>query len=405
METTTKATVCILIVFSCCGTLLNGLVLLVFSKSRKKQTSTTYVLILSFVDILTCAFTIPLCIVMEILEYETESDILCKSYHLLATTTVPLSAMLIVVIAIDRYVRICTNNDALVAPPTIIVAVIVIVLFSVVLGSLCAMGYGVEKIHAQFPNSNGNFTEARQFFNTCNFLKLDLGIMPGDLEASFVNLSMDMDKMIFDENINYILNNSLVSMTDMFEVFGISICKASKTYFSEEFIYIYGKIYSMVYAISCLITIFIYIKIYHFIASRRKRSIRRYRPDVIMKPIQSSISKEPTHDELEQKSTRKFSMVSCASLIRSNFITKREKIRRQNIKTASMLACVAFVFITSFLPAWLMKYRFIPFNNVIFHLYFIYCVINPFIYAFCNSKFKTTLKQMMFNRRRTPFVL
>jgi hypothetical protein len=53
------------------------------------------------------------------------------------------------------------------------------------------MGYGVEKIHAQFPNSNGNFTEARQFFNTCNFLKLDLGIMPGDLEASFVNLSME----------------------------------------------------------------------------------------------------------------------------------------------------------------------------------------------------------------------
>lgn len=402
METTTKATVCILIVFSCCGTLLNGLVLLVFSKSRKKQTSTTYVLILSFVDMLTCAFTIPLCIVMEILEYETESDILCKSYHLLATTTVPLSAMLIVVIAIDRYVRICTNNHALVSPPTIIVAVIVIVLFSLVLGSLCAMGYGVEKIHAQFPNSDENFTEARQFFNACNFFKLDLGIMPGDLEASFVNLSMDMDKMIFYENINYNLNNSLVSMSDMFEVFGISICKPTKTYFGEEFIYIYGKIYSMVYAVSCLIAILIYIKIYHFIASQRKRSIRRYRPDVIMKPIQSSISKEPTHDEPEQKPTRK---VSCASLIRNNFITKREKIRRQNIRTASMLACVAFVFIASFLPAWLMKYRFIPFNDVIFHLYFIYCVINPFIYAFCNSKFKTTLKQMMLSRRRTPFVL
>lgn len=402
METTTKATVCILIVFSCCGTLLNGLVLLVFSKSRKKETSTTYVLILSFVDMLTCAFTIPLCIVMEILEYETESDILCKSYHLLATTTVPLSAMLIVVIAIDRYVRICTNNHALVSPPTIILAVIVIVLFSLVLGSLCAMGYGVEKIHAQFPNLDENFTEAVQFFNACNFLKLDMGVISGDLEASFVNLSMDMDKMIFDENINYNLNNSLVSMTDMFDVFGISICKPSKTYFSEEFIYIYGKIYSMVYAVSCLIAILIYIKIYHFIASRRKRSIRRYRPDVIMKPIQSSISKEPTHDELEQKSNRK---VSCASLLRNNFITKREKIRRQNIRTASMLACVAFVFIASFLPAWLMKYRFIPFNDVIFHMYFIYCVINPFIYAFCNSKFKTTLKQMMFNRRRTPFVL
>lgn len=402
METTTKATVCILIVFSCCGTLLNGLVLLVFSKSRKKETSTTYVLILSFVDMLTCAFTIPLCIVMEILEYETESDILCKSYHLLATTTVPLSAMLIVVIAIDRYVRICTNNHALVSPPTIILAVIVIVLFSLVLGSLCAMGYGVEKIHAQFPNIDENFTEAVQFFNACNFLKLDMGVISGDLEASFVNLSMDMDKMIFDENINYNLNNSLVSMTDMFDVFGISICKPSKTYFSEEFIYIYGKIYSMVYAVSCLIAILIYIKIYHFIASRRKRSIRRYRPDVIMKPIQSSISKEPTPDELEQKSNRK---VSCASLLRNNFITKREKIRRQNIRTASMLACVAFVFIASFLPAWLMKYRFIPFNDVIFHMYFIYCVINPFIYAFCNSKFKTTLKQMMFNRRRTPFVL
>lgn len=74
----------------------------------------------------------------------------------------------------------------------------------------------------------------------------------------------------------------------------------------------------------------------------------------------------------------------------------RERLRLANIKTAGILFTVTLVFIIAFLPAWLMATRLIsPPNMIVFYMYFIYNVANPFIYAFFNQTFQKEMKTVL----------
>ncbi|KAL4221770.1 hypothetical protein ACF0H5_020024 [Mactra antiquata] len=74
----------------------------------------------------------------------------------------------------------------------------------------------------------------------------------------------------------------------------------------------------------------------------------------------------------------------------------RERLRLANIKTAGILFTVTLVFIIAFLPAWLMATRLLyPPNMIVFYMYFIYNVANPFIYAFFNQTFQKEMKTVL----------
>lgn len=74
----------------------------------------------------------------------------------------------------------------------------------------------------------------------------------------------------------------------------------------------------------------------------------------------------------------------------------KEKHRLANIKTAGILFTVTLVFILAFLPAWLMATKIIARPNMIlFYMYFIYNVANPFIYAFFNQTFQQEMKTVL----------
>lgn len=404
MEPGITMTVVMLIFISCCGTILNSIVIVVFFKSKNKHASTTYILILAFVDFLTCAVTIPLCVVMEVIEFETNNDVLCKSYHLFTATTVPLSAILLAVIAIDRYIHICGRNPLLMSTTAILFTVLGIVLLSLSLGSLCALAYGIKFVDEK---TLKNLSSAQSLFNASVEWNFDKQILLPDIDYEIFNSSYQ---------------HNFTNMKDMEAIFkkldlGFAICRLDYSFIDPTVFDVYKKIYSAVYAVSCVIILFLYAKIYCFIAKRRRQSERRYYPHIPLKPMSSCITKETsravdlppscvssgTAQEPEKKLGHYTQSSDC--MVRSHFVSKKERTRRQNIRTASMLASVAFVFIASFLPAWLMQYRFVPFNNFIYHFYFVYCVINPFIYAFCTSKFKTSFKILIGAKRRAPFIL
>ena len=65
-----------------------------------------------------------------------------------------------------------------------------------------------------------------------------------------------------------------------------------------------------------------------------------------------------------------------------------------NLRTAVMLFVVTVVFVITFLPAFLMALRLVPYNIVVFYFYFANNVANPFIYSFMN--------QVHSRRTRTP---
>ena len=72
--------------------------------------------------------------------------------------------------------------------------------------------------------------------------------------------------------------------------------------------------------------------------------------------------------------------------------------RLANLKTAVMLFIVNVVFVVTFMPAFLMVIKLIPYNMTIFYFYFANNVANPVIYSFMNRNFRKDLVKI-FNRR------
>ena len=56
-----------------------------------------------------------------------------------------------------------------------------------------------------------------------------------------------------------------------------------------------------------------------------------------------------------------------------------------NLRTAVMLFVVTVVFVITFLPAFLMALKLIPYNIIVFYFYFANNVANPVIYSFMNQ--------------------
>ena len=73
----------------------------------------------------------------------------------------------------------------------------------------------------------------------------------------------------------------------------------------------------------------------------------------------------------------------------------RDRAFYANIRTAAMLFVVTVAFVVSFLPSWFMGLKFFKFNMIVFYMFYINNVINPFIYAFMNKAFRDDLVQLL----------
>ena len=72
-----------------------------------------------------------------------------------------------------------------------------------------------------------------------------------------------------------------------------------------------------------------------------------------------------------------------------------------------MLFVVTFTFIICYLPSWLMAFKVMDLNVVVFYLYFSNHIVNPVIYAFMNPTFRKNLKSLLRSKRRnkSPFMV
>ena len=97
----------ILSVLSVMGIAGNSLVLYDFYHKKDQQVSTHFIIVLALVDFTTCLVVIPYTIVLEFRDFLIDYDSLCKLYQFLITSNIPFSALIMVAIAIDRYLCIC----------------------------------------------------------------------------------------------------------------------------------------------------------------------------------------------------------------------------------------------------------------------------------------------------------
>ncbi|XP_066303371.1 probable G-protein coupled receptor No9 [Branchiostoma lanceolatum] len=92
-------------IFACIGTVGNVAVAVVYVK-KKKTSASVYILALAAVDLVTCALLIPLDITASVLQYSYPSDFLCRLTPFLTHTLSMYSVVLLLSIAVERYLAV-----------------------------------------------------------------------------------------------------------------------------------------------------------------------------------------------------------------------------------------------------------------------------------------------------------
>ncbi|XP_052760067.1 cholecystokinin receptor type A-like isoform X2 [Mya arenaria] len=336
------AVIGILSFFCVLGTVGNSLVIYVYVRKRNKLASTVFIITLACTDLVTCVLIIPYTIVLEYMDYFIKYDILCKCYMFLITSNVPFSAFIMMAIAVDRYFCICLPFTHFLTTRRAKLIIMILASFAFMLGIITALNFGV------YSSARGNRTKS-------------------------------------------------VLMYD-------GICKPNGLIFNHTFTETYQKIYSSFFIIVIVVVVILYIMVYRFVSLRRARRRRmRYQSSGYSSCKDHAASYLNTRalltngcvkTELEPYSELEERPKSEKTEINRQ-MTIRERGLVANIRTAGMLFVVTAVFIVVFLPAWLMAHQVIPYNILIFYMYFFYNVANPIIYAFMNTAFRRDLKDVV----------
>ncbi|KAK6174794.1 hypothetical protein SNE40_013373 [Patella caerulea] len=364
IEDTSLAIVCILAILSVFGSIGNGLVLYVFSRKMDNVTSTVFILALAGTDLITCLVIMPFTAVAIILENELKYDFFCKLYHFLITCNVPLSAFIMVAIAVDRYFCICKPFLHAMNLRRAKIIVVVLSFFAFILGTVTTLAYGVYY--------RETITHTNQTLNTT---MTDSGV--GNSSIQITNVT----------------ETRIVYRTE---------CNGNYLLISQSVISVYQKIYASLYLLSFLIVLVLYMIIYRSVIKRRRWRQRQRSARPSGKSVASCVTEVEVMELPENNGVSSVKHEECVRLnseTRKSTKGKRDYDFLANIRTAAMLFVVTIVFIIAFLPSWLMAHRLISFNIIIFYMYFLYNVANPVIYSFMNQTFRKELKAM-FQRGR-----
>ncbi|CAG5123960.1 unnamed protein product [Candidula unifasciata] len=350
------------------GTVGNALAIYVFANLKQKLTSTIFILTLAGTDFITCLITIPFTITMECIQFMVSVDLICKVYHFLIITTVPFSCVVIVAIAIDRYMCICHpfHHWMTIQRARIIIGALALFIF---------MFAGIVCLHYTI------YTEVDMQLNTT-----------ASPHLTFVPFN---------------------STADTVTATNIGACEINPNYIDPNFFSIIRYIYPGIFLVSCIIVLVLYSLIYRSVIAQRRKKLRIKSAQCCLLWNATSLdtqqeAAEMTQDielshvngdervTIRQNSTAEDPEQQNNGAVRKCSLSKAriERMRVANVKTAFTLFIVTLVFILAFLPSWLMALKIVQMHVVVFYTHYVYNVVNPLIYAFLNQNFKTELRRI-----------
>lgn len=101
-----------LVILIVMGTPGNIIVSIVYSRRKRKSTSDYFILNLAFLDLFTCLIGIPMEIADLCLSYTFDAPAACKILRATVSLTSMASVLILVVISMDRYKRICKFGES-----------------------------------------------------------------------------------------------------------------------------------------------------------------------------------------------------------------------------------------------------------------------------------------------------
>lgn len=383
-----------LALFSLAGTIGNALVIYVYSRKREKTTTTIFILTLAGTDFFTCLIIIPYTIAVEYVAKKIKYDSACKIYQFLITSNVPFSAFIMVVIAFDRYLKICRpwNHilNAVMAKRTIICLLI----FAAVLGIITALVHGVPNeptsVKKTEINSTGTTISAMP-------LSTDLDIISRQNSISRITAAPDA------QNITFQTNQSVGGLDDLMALYKHR-CIPNEIYIGKQVRSVFQKFCASLFLIACILVFILYTLVFRSLALRRSRKAKRKLLSNGQNTTHNACATTQTCavttklTMAENGEVETFQMTPEPESKKSNKQKRTKSLkgkhRAANIKTAGILFIVTIVFIIAFLPAWLMAMRVLQGNIILFYMHYSYNVANPIIYAFFNQNFRQEMKSV-----------
>ena len=348
--------------------------------------------------------------------YWLKYDLVCKGYLFCMTFNIPLSAFIMVAVGFDRYFCICHPFLHAMTVKRAKICLVCLTLLASGLGVVTALGYGVyytemveRTVNMSAPTAASSESMAvaagattvttvletrgeseailgsvySVVNGTSNSLPVSAGSGFEPTTRSVSSAAADGSELWTEARVNQTV------------VMYYGYCVPNQLILSKHFTDVYQKVYAATFLLSFLIIALLYALIYRSILIRRAWKAKRKR----MSCYSSTVNGQETAAEETQLTNVNNGNtgveVPTGRVSSRTSVALRDRMLYANIKTAAMLFVVTVVFIISFLPSWLIGLEAIPMYYILFYIFFLNNVANPFIYAFMNRTFRDDLRQLL----------
>ncbi|CAH1773207.1 unnamed protein product [Owenia fusiformis] len=439
-----------LIFLSVVGTSGNIIVIRVFSTGKDHLTSVFFILVLAVTDLFTCVVIMPFTVYMEYVKYNTDSDFICKFYHMVITSNIPFSAFIMAAISVDRYLCICQPFTKYMTTFKAKVVTGCLAVLSLALSIIPVLSESVY--HLEYANTTDNKPHKTPYNGS-------LHDHTSPTTESFLTSTGKVRNSSHVGQRKLVLNN-------------VGHCNVTSLIVPTDVRIAYRKLYTAIFLASVLVVLIMYIMIYVFIVRRRSRysanrpstlestsygkrkgskatvdtttkngdditaeneqeqklidskiSSTHASPDDQSKKLSGNRNTSPgkgTGEVLKEKTYKPHLSngrhVSIAlPMVVNNTVSHQFSVEddrptvciscmpmdrhtRANIKLAIMLFVVVVVFLIFYIPAFMMSLFIIDINKVVFYMYFAHNVANPIIYAYMNTNFRDEARRLFASR-------
>ncbi|CAG5128925.1 unnamed protein product, partial [Candidula unifasciata] len=238
---------------------------------RDKSTAQVFIISMAVIDLFTCMVIIPLTMFVEYTEYDIKYDFLCKLYHFLITSKIPMSAFIMVAIAFDRYFCICHPFARIITLSRARNIVICLAILASFFGVVTSMFYGVYQVVERIDSKRIDEAMGTNF--TTKVARVDTTVTLDDRSDKYNKIRELLIATIRVRNFTFngTGGDYLPTIT---EVIYVGVCSPSSVIFGSTLFHVYQRTYMAVYPL-CLITVMIlYLMIYRFMCLRRSKKLQ-----------------------------------------------------------------------------------------------------------------------------------
>ena len=353
-------------------------------------------------------------------------DAVCKGYMFFITFNIPLSAFIMVAVGFDRYFCICHPFLRAMTVTRAKLCLVALTLLSCALGIITSLGYGVYYLDTEAQSSSvadwrGNESslagggrgvygvfgggphdrDAVDSWGNDSFLGgRGRGMYEAGGEITNNGETLDEDSVVKIEGL--VMNGTSTGTSAGKEAIANNTvviyygqCVQNQLIVSYRFSDVYQKIYAATFLFSFLLIAVLYALIYRSILIRRAWKAKRKRMSCYSSTVTAAdTAMEETQLTALQNGHGDLASAGRAAAARTS-VALRDRMLYANVKTAAMLFVVTVVFVISFLPSWMIGLGVMPMNYILFYLFFLNNVANPFIYAFMNRTFRDDLRHLL----------